>query len=589
MLIAGRLEQAAVLAGIVAAASVGFERLDPSLPLTIDFRLTNLRLVLVLTLALWLLARGFARRAPVAPRVVLIPATAWLAWMVISAALAPTHQTQTLAFVRDLVTGALFGLAIYDLSRNSVRNQLLLTQTLAISGVCVAVLGLLEAGNIDGVTTFLAGFRYQPTFSVGDVARISSTLPHPNVAAIFVGLTLPLILAWTVTTRSVWLRGGLAVAGSAMLAALVLTISRAGILVMELTLVGLLGIALWIRHPRLARAAAGGAVMLPVLIAASLVVEPTLLLRLNSETVLNWYRADYSAPETVSGRPGETVTVPVEVVNTGVRTWSASGDRPFALSYHMVQDNGTSVTYDGQRTSLPGDVHPGGAVGLQARLLAPLDPGAYVVQWDALQESVTWFSWTGAPEARTYLTVSGVPVPGDAPPAISTPPPEVLGPPPDRLSQWRIALRMARNRPLLGVGPDNFRWVYGDFAGLTRWDTGSHANSVYFEWLADTGVVGLGLFIWLLWSLARASTLGLFALRGSPAGRVAGAPDARWIWRLALSASLGIWFLHGGLDYFYEPLSTNTAFWLVAGLALAAAESARQKPADVTACASVST
>jgi len=349
--------------------------------------------------------------------------------------------------------------------------------------------------------------------------------------------------------------------------------------VMELTLVGLLGIGLWVRQPALARAAAGGAVILPALIAASLVTTPTLLLRLDSETVLNWYRADYSAPATVSGRPGETVTVPVNVVNTGARTWSASGDRPFALSYHMVQDDGTSVTYDGQRTSLPADVHPGGAVGLQARLVAPLDPGAYVVQWDALQESVTWFSWTGAPEARTYLTVSGVPVPDNTPLVVSTPPVEVLGPPPDRLTQWRIALRMARNRPLLGVGPDNFRWVYGDFAGLTRWDTGGHANSVYFEWLADTGVVGLGLFIWLVWSLGRGSTRGLFA----------DIPDTRWIWRLALAASLGIWFLHGALDYFYEPLSTNTAFWLVAGLALAAAENARRKPAEVTTCESAST
>ena len=589
MLIAARLEKAALIAGVVAAASVGFERLDPSLPLTIDLRLTNLRLVLVLTLALWLLARGFARRAPVAPRAVLVPATAWLAWMMISAALAPTHQTHTLAFVRDLVTGAVFGLAIYDLSRKSPRTQMLLLRTLAISGACVAVLGVLEAGNLDGVTTFLAGFRYQPTFNVGDVARVSSTLPHPNVAAMFLGLTLPLVLAWTVTTRSVWLRVVLALAGCAMLAALVLTISRAGILVMELTLVGLLGIALWLQHPRLARAAVGAAAILTALIAATLVAEPTLLLRLSSETVLNWYRADYSAPEAVTSRPGETVTVPVEVVNTGVRTWSASGDRPFALSYHMVQDDGTSVTYDGQRTSLPGDVHPGGAVGLQASLLAPLDPGAYVVQWDALQESVTWFSWTGAPEARTYLTVSGAPVRANAPRVDSTPPPDVLGPPPDRLSQWRIALRMARNRPLLGVGPDNFRWVYGDFAGLTRWDTGSHANSVYFEWLADTGVVGLGLFIWLVWSLARTSTLGLFSPSMSPGGRVAGIPDTRWIWRLTLCASLGIWFLHGTLDYFYEPLSTNAAFWLVAGLSLAAAENARQKPAEETACASVLT
>jgi O-antigen ligase len=149
------------------------------------------------------------------------------------------------------------------------------------------------------------------------------------------------------------------------------------------------------------------------------------------------------------------------------------------------------------------------------------------------------------------------------------------------LTQWRIALRMARNRPLLGVGPDNFRWVYGDFAGLTTWDTGSHANSVYFEWLADTGLVALGVFVWLSWRLLRRSfsDLELFHRQLS----------SIWVWRVGLAASLTAWFLHGFFDYFYEPLPTNLAFWLVAGLALAAAEPAWRTGQNVAECESPST
>src|SRR5262249_46185261 len=191
--------------------------------------------------------------------------------------------------------------------------------------------------------------------------------------------------------------------------------------------------------------------------------------------------------------------------NTGDRTWAASGPHPFALSYHLEDADGTSVTYDGPRTPLPLDLAPGNAIDLQAQIVAPRSQGSYVIEWDAVQETVTWFSWAGTPVARTYLTVLGptadvtheLQLPATSPPGTLAPPP------PGRLTQWRIALRMARNRPLLGVGPDNFRWVYGDFAGLTTWDTGSHANSLYFEWLADTGLPALAVYVWLCWQLLR--------------------------------------------------------------------------------------
>jgi O-antigen ligase len=213
-------------------------------------------------------------------------------------------------------------------------------------------------------------------------------------------------------------------------------------------------------------------------------------------------------------------------------------------------------------------------VRLEAALLAPPTPGTYLVEWDGVEESVTWFSWAGTPAGQTYLTVVGSPALASltAQPQSFTGPPSLGAQPPvGRLTQWRIALRMARNRPLLGVGPDNFRWVYGSFAQVKTWDTGAHANSLYFEWLADTGVLGLGAFLWL----AGATVM--------TAARSVRQVDAHSLWRLGLLASLAAWLLHGTLDYFYEPLSTNAAFWLVAALVLAAAESGTQ------ACESAST
>jgi hypothetical protein len=369
------------------------------------------------------------------------------------------------------------------------------------------------------------------------------------------------------------------------LAALVLTVSRAGVLVTALVLGFMLLIGFRQRQVGLVWTSLAALMCLPLLLGVAALREPLMLLHLTSENVDGWYRADYSTPGEVSADPGATATVSVRMQNTGDRTWDAAGPHPFALSYHLEDASGTSVTYDGPRTPLPSDVAPGGSVELQAQVVAPPSQGTYVIEWDGVQEKVTWFSWAGTPVARTYLNVQGpASTEARASEAAPTPAPIALQPPPPgRLTQWRIALRMARNRPLLGVGPDNFRWVYGDFAGLSTWDTGSHANSLYFEWLADAGLIALGVFVWLSWRLLRRSFSNLGVLHASS--------STAWVWRVGLAASLTAWFLHGLFDYFYEPLPTNLAFWLVAGLSLAAAETAPGWTAgqNVAECGSPST
>jgi hypothetical protein len=578
----GSWERLALAALLLAAVTVGFDRLDPSLGLTADLRLTNLRLVVALVLVVWLLMCGLARRWPHVPRAIALPTLVWLALLVASAALAPTYQTRSLAFVRDIGFGIAFGWAAYDLAKTSGRPSLV-ARAFALCGMGVAAIGLAEAANVQPVVDGLAGFRNQPSFSVGDLPRIASTLPHPNIAAMLLGLALPLQVAWIASVRSLWARLVLGLGALVELAALVLTVSRAGVLVTTLVLGLMVFVGVRQHHAALAWSSLAALLCLPLLVGLAALREPLMLLHLSSENVAAWYQAAYSTPGEVSAGPGSTTSVPVRVQNTGDRTWDAAGPHPFALSYHLADASGNSVTYDGPRTPLPVDVAPGASVDVQAQVVAPASQGTYVIEWDAVQEAVTWFSWAGTPVARTYLDVQGPPpvVSGTAE-LTPTPLPSALQtPPPGRLLQWRMALRMARNRPLLGVGPDNFRWVYGDFAGLATWDTGSHANSLYFEWLADTGLIALGVFVWLGWRLLRAS---FGNLRAAP--RTVG---TAWLWRVGLAASLAAWFLHGLFDYFYEPLPTNLAFWLVAGLALAAAEPAWRSGRNVVECGSPST
>jgi O-antigen ligase len=566
---------------VLAAASIGFERLDPSLGLTADLRLTNLRLVVCLALAAWLLGVGLSGRVPRVPRSVAAPTLVWLTLLLISAALAPAYQTQALAFVRDMAFAAAFGWAAYDVARRSSRPALIL-MAFALGGLGVALVGLAEATNTQPVVAALAGFRNQSSFGVGELPRIASTLPHPNIAAMLLGLALPLQLAWIVTARPRWFQLVLGLGATIELVVLVLTVSRAGMLVTEISLGILLLIGLRSRHATLVVTSLAAAVLLPVALGAVLLREPLMLLHFSSENVDSWYRANYSTPSSVAADAGGETTVPVRLENTGDRTWDASGPHPFALSYHLEDASGKSVTYDGVRTPLPLDVAPGSAVDVQAQILAPGSQGSYVIEWDGVQEAVTWFSWAGTPVARTNLTVLG-PDRGLQTP-VTSPPNTLAPPPPARLTQWRIALRMARNRPLLGVGPDNFRWVYGDFAGVPTWDTGSHANSLYFEWLADTGLPALAVYLWLSWMLLRTGfpRLGTASRSLDPASRL-------WVWQVGLLASLAAWFLHGIFDYFYEPLPTNLAFWLIAGVAVAVAEAQRRKIQDTPECASPST
>jgi hypothetical protein len=565
------------------AASVGFERLDPSLGLTADLRLTNLRLVAALALIAWLSTCALNRRWPDVPRPVGWLVAVWLGLLVVSAALAPIYQTQALAFTRDMVFCAAVGWAVYDVACNPTR-QTLIARALALCGMAIGVIAVAEATGVQPVVEWLAGFRNQATFGVGELPRVASTLPHPNVAAMLLGLSLPLQVAWIVTVSQRWARIALGVGIALSLVALVLTVSRAGMLVVEVVLGGMLLIGLRQQQRKLIVTSLSAVVLLPVLLGLASLREPLMRLHLTSENVAGWYRADYSPPASISAIPGQTASVDVRLHNIGDRTWDASGPHPFALSYHLEDASGEPVTYDGLRTPLPVDVAPGTAVDLQAQILAPTSQGSYVVEWDGVQEAVTWFSWTGTPVARSSLNVAGSPAsePTTAVTELTQPPVGLQPPPPSRLTQWRIALRMARHSPLLGVGPDNFRWVYGDFAEVTTWDIGSHANSLYFEWLADTGLPALCIFLLVGWQLLRRSWSGL----QHPSGPF-------WTWRLALAASLTAWFLHGVFDYFYEPLPTNLAFWLVAGLALGAARPAwqprRQERWNTAECGSPST
>ncbi len=114
------------------------------------------------------------------------------------------------------------------------------------------------------------------------------------------------------------------------------------------------------------------------------------------------YRLTYQAPETLNC--GDTIAIPVTLTNTSGQTWRAGGARPVHLSYHWADPSGKRLISEGERTDLPADVPPGGETTLQAKVKAPDDPGDYLLQWDLVEETVTWFSEQGAPVVTMPVT-----------------------------------------------------------------------------------------------------------------------------------------------------------------------------------------
>jgi O-antigen ligase len=151
---------------------------------------------------------------------------AWLVVSLLSAALASTNHAEALRALERPAAGAL--LAWSTCAVCTTRSRWLLTaRALALGGLAIALVGLAEALGTPPIPAWLASL-HDGQVPIGDVPRLASTLSHPNLAAILLELSLPLLVAWTWTAARPW-RWLLACAALTTLLALVLTFSRAGV------------------------------------------------------------------------------------------------------------------------------------------------------------------------------------------------------------------------------------------------------------------------------------------------------------------------------------------------------------------------
>ena len=139
---------------------------------------------------------------------------------------------------------------------------------------------------------------------------------------------------------------------------------------------------------------------------------------------------------------------------------------------------------------------------------------------------------------------------------------------------WADSVDLIRSRPLLGTGPGNFELHLPSHRSVARHREWSElmgdrqhiayrAHNEYLEQAAETGIVGLGVFLWMLGSLIWA---------GGAIVRRRAANPARLVVLGCQAAMIGV-LVHNLFSFTLQDPTAATHFYLFAGLLLAASRS----------------
>lgn len=503
--------------------------------------------------------------------------TPWLVWMgvMVIAALAAddVYRMNAVKTTGRLVVFGITALMVASAVTGAKRMAVVLSSA-AVAGLAVAIVAMLEVWHVPAVVTGLETFR-DGVSAVGGHVRASSTLQYPTITAMYLELVFCGalgVLLWCAERRG-WRSASVALAVLvALIAGLALTLTRAAMLAAMCGVV----LAAWWRYRH--RGPDRGFVLVAAC-ALCLATAPALLgsselarARWTTDGRQGWYRASFEAPASISGRPGDLVSVPVEVTNRGIITWPADADPPFHISYHWVEDGSVRVVvFDGERTPLTADVSPGASIRVSAIVRLPAFPGRFRIAWDVVQEGRLWF--VGEPGAQTTFTgasVAGEPAAVHRPNAAPARSPVELPAPsriPGRPELWRAALQMFADHPWLGVGPDNFRLRYGSYLELAKPDLRVHSNNLYLEVLTGGGLFAAAAFAWFLWRVVQVVREQRKRLSGQAAAVYTGVGAA------------GLAYLaHGCLDSFTTFTPTAFASAVILGLAIAPARWTESQP-----------
>lgn len=134
----------------------------------------------------------------------------------------------------------------------------------------------------------------------------------------------------------------------------------------------------------------------------------------------------------------------------------------------------------------------------------------------------------------------------------------------DRWLMWQAAWRMWRERWWLGHGVNTFMSEY-----LTYWVGGErtprYAHNCYLQMGAETGLLGLAAFLWVLTTVVREGLRGIRRWRGHPTRHLV----------VGVLAAVAAFLAQSVFDTNFYSLRSATYFWAMAGVLVGLAAAAR--------------
>jgi O-antigen ligase len=121
-----------------------------------------------------------------------------------------------------------------------------------------------------------------------------------------------------------------------------------------------------------------------------------------------------------------------------------------------------------------------------------------------------------------------------------------------RLDLWVSTIEMIRDHPLLGVGLDNFTYLYQQVylrEGAAAEPNLSHPHNWLLHFWVELGVLGVVALLWLLWRFAMRARVSLAD------------PRCAWVTAGAVGAMVDL-LVHGFIDNSYFLVDLAFVFWL---------------------------
>jgi len=490
----------------------------------------------------------------------------------LAAALAPEFRLNAIRAAIKTDFGVVLLVAAADLARKKKTSaedlSLRALAALSLTGSCVALIGWGDFAGI-GFSQRIVEIFQPDRFWLMDRARLHSTMEYPNTAGYFLAACLFASLSLIACRYSLLARRSMtwvwAISAALQASALTFTHSRGatGSAILGLALATWVGRRFTLKKPWKWAPVACFA-MLAAAISYQIFFRYT---HSHAQVRAQGHRAARfglaADKETMYLSPGSEYAETIRLRNDSPDPWTRE---EFGIGYQWVDLQSRKVVGLWEAAKFQETLPPGRQKEFEIRLKTPPGAGEFLLIWfvirrfPELRELENSFS----PAIICSLRPGGE----KASRALSDKTQYYLKlireerrrlmvlDVPDRWDLWHTALKMFLGRPLLGVGPDNFRLLKWKYMKAPKGDETILANSLYLEYLANSGIAGFASLLWLLVELAKCL------------GRKLGLAEESQDRGVAFFgvAFFTAFLTHGLVDYFLKFTPAFLLFWLMMGV-----------------------